>query len=399
MKLKSLIMFSAAALAFAACSNDNDGVNASIAEGTGMIEVKIINPSTRNISNPTLGGDEIKVAGGNMTVNLYTNGNTTTPARTATITPEEIADGTLTVKFWNIQNPTKITVSRNDGVEDYSAVQIDAASPAMQAEPTLIPVFGVANSGDITLTANSESPVLSDADNVVDEGATEADKSKKYQMYTATIQMTIPVARLEVSNLKHIVTTGDAQHAAADCRFSKLTITGVYLDNIRPTDGGTLTDYRFEDDALAGTATNTGAASVSPLKDAVPAEQNNFLTADAVWPAAVDGQAKAYAYNFYTEGTAVTDNPIFKVYFKEAVAAEGQDPVSQPRFAVIKKYVDAEGKDVVMQKGHIYRITDAQLEDKNITGNEDGETLYAVTVTVVEATWTPVDIKAVWEEY
>ena len=391
-------MFSAAALAFAACSNDEEGINAGVTDGTGMLAVKIVNPSSRGISNPTLGGDNITVGGGNLTVNLYTDGNTTTPARTATITADEIKNGTITVKFWNIENPTKVTVSRNGGVEDYSAVQINATTPAMQAEPTLIPVFGVANSDDITLTADNDSPVLSDDDKVIDEGATDADKTKKYQMYTATINMTIPVARLEVSNLKHIVTTGENSHNTTDCRYSKLTITGVYLDNVRPTDGGTLTDYRFEDNADAGTADGEGAASVSPLKDAVPSENSDFLAENAVWPAAVDNQAKAYAYNFYTEGKAVTDNPIFKVYFKEAVAADGQDPVSQPRFAVIKKYVDAEGEDVIMQKGHIYRITDAQLDDDNITGDESGKTLYGVTVTVVEAAWTPVDINAVWEE-
>ena len=55
MKLKSLIMFSAAALAFAACSNDNEVISTQPTEGTTTVSVKlnmpeIINPKIRKQS-------------------------------------------------------------------------------------------------------------------------------------------------------------------------------------------------------------------------------------------------------------------------------------------------------------------------------------------------------------
>lgn len=48
------------------------------------------------------------------------------------------------------------------------------------------------------------------------------------------------------------------------------------------------------------------------------------------------------------------------------------------------------------EPGHIYRITGAQLSDQNIVGDESGNTLYGVEVTVEEATWTVETITADW---
>ena len=46
--------------------------------------------------------------------------------------------------------------------------------------------------------------------------------------------------------------------------------------------------------------------------------------------------------------------------------------------------------------GTIYRITNAELVDGNIIGDESGNTLYGVEVTVKEAEWSVVDITADW---
>lgn len=393
MKLTKSLFLAFAGLGLFACSNEDVIDNGGVIDGTGAVTVKIVNPLTRSISNPTLGGDNIKVEGGDITVKLFEQGKENgEPVQTATIKASEIQKGITTVKFWNISNPGKITVSRNGGIEDYNETQINAGSPNMQAEPKLIPVFG--STTKFTLTANSESPALSDDDKYVDAGAKDEDKNKKFQMYTATVNMEIPVARLEISNIKHIVTTGETQHAKDDCKFSTLTIDGVYLDNVRPTFNAVPADYYFE----SGAGTGSG---VSPLKDAISGN-TDFMTENAVWPAAVEGQAKAYAYNFYApaEGDEATaaGNPIFKIYFKKATSSEPTKPVSEPRYAVIEKYLDGEGHEVIFRRGHIYRITNAQLNDENITGDESGETLYGITVTVVEAAWTPVDIEADWAE-
>ncbi len=381
MKLKSLIMFSAAALAFAACSNEEDmTAPAGFSDGTGAISVKVVNPATRTITDPSTGAT-IKVGGGDITVKLFNASGAEIDQ--AVIPAAQV--GTATVKFWNVQDPGEITVSRNGGVADYSTVSIVAETPAMQAEPELIPVYGSTKA--FTPTSSNESPALADDDNIIDGDKTqEADKNKKFQMYTATVEMEIPVARLEVSGIKHIVT---GKHESDDCKFATLSIDGVYLDNVKPTGAGVLTDYLFEEGA--------GTGVVAILKDAVDAEHNDFMLADAVWPA--DDQV--YAYNFYApaeddaEATAAS-NPAFKIYFKNATGSD--EPVSAPRYAVIENYMDIEGNPVVMKAGHIYRVVGGELTDENITGDEGGETLYGITVTVVEATWQAVDLTADWAE-
>ena len=44
------------------------------------------------------------------------------------------------------------------------------------------------------------------------------------------------------------------------------------------------------------------------------------------------------------------------------------------------------------------RITDVKLDDKNIIGDEEGNTLYGVDVTVKEAQWSIETITGQWEE-
>ena len=54
------------------------------------------------------------------------------------------------------------------------------------------------------------------------------------------------------------------------------------------------------------------------------------------------------------------------------------------------------GEITKFEPGHIYRITSAQLTDENIIGDEGGNTLYGVEVTVEEATWNVKTIEADW---
>ena len=91
MKLKSLIMFSAAALAFAACSNDEDVMNGSSFDGPGAVSVKI------------------------------TTADLTRMAGAATADGAVNIDGTLTVTLKGKKTPTSAT-------EDYvETIMIDAA--------------------------------------------------------------------------------------------------------------------------------------------------------------------------------------------------------------------------------------------------------------------------------
>lgn len=64
---------------------------------------------------------------------------------------------------------------------------------------------------------------------------------------------------------------------------------------------------------------------------------------------------------------------------------------------MITSYKQTSGAPITkFEPGHIYRITSAKLTDENIIGDEGGNTLYGVEVTVVEAEWTVETIDADW---
>ena len=201
-------------------------------------------------------------------------------------------------------------------------------------------------------------------------------------MYTTSVAVKIPVARLEVSGIKHVThPTSDE----ATCKYNTLTIDGIYLDKILATKGATsVTDYKYPE-VVGGEGVTAIPAPI--LWDEI---DGNFLTPNAVWPA---DSEQAYAFNFYPDAAQM---PILKIYFATATASDNKNPVTQPRYAVIKSYNgDPAFK---FEAGKIYRITDVTLSDKNIIGDEEGNNQYGVDVTVTEAQWTIVDTTAEWVE-
>lgn len=395
MRMNKFFMLGLAGLAFAACSNEEDAVNNSFPEGTGVVSVKLINPAlSRTITDPTGGtaGTTTIAIDGNLTVSLYEASDVTggvpnegaTP-KTITIAADEVSN-TTALKFWNVTNPGLITVSINGGEKSYASTAIETT--ALQCAPASIPAYG--ETTGFTLTGDTESPVIAN-DDKTEAGAVEGDQNKTYQLYTASVDMAIPVARLEVSGITHVTHAGAPDDV---CEYTTLTIAGAYMDNLY-TKGGTysetddkysdatvLQDYCWDEDGDLG----TGIDAV--LKDAIPGEASarSFLT--GTWPAEGD----AFAYNFY----AGSENPVFKIYFDTSVGSG--DPRPAPRFAMVTKYVDADGDEVTFENGKIYRITKAELADGNIIGDEGGNTLYGVVVTVTEATWSIVDINAEWAD-
>ena len=74
MKMNKFFMLGLAGLAFAACNNEEDVVNNSFPDGTGVVSVKLINPAlTRTITDPTDGtaGTTTIAIEGSLTVSLY----------------------------------------------------------------------------------------------------------------------------------------------------------------------------------------------------------------------------------------------------------------------------------------------------------------------------------------
>ena len=73
--------------------------------------------------------------------------------------------------------------------------------------------------------------------------------------------------------------------------------------------------------------------------------------------------------------------------------------MATPRYTNrIDIHLEVNGAPIVLLAGHVYRITDVQLEDKNISGGEGGDELWGVTVTVREAAWQVETTYADWAE-
>lgn len=364
MRFSKSLFLAFAGLGLFACSNEEVVPEGGSMDGNGVVEVKIVTPNSmsRTLVDATPGndGDKVQVKG-----TLYVKLTAAEGGATKEVVLGEDATGTTTLKFWGVQNPTKIEAWVNDGdkVGDGTSI-INASAPAMQAMPEAIPAYG--SSETFTLT-----------------GRMETNEGKSYEMYTTSVAVKIPVARLEVSGIKHVThPTSDEEN----CKYNTLTIDGIYLDKILATKGATsVTDYKYPE-VVGGEGVTAIPAPI--LWDEI---DGDFLATGAVWPA-VAVPAQAYAFNFYPSETM----PILKIYFANATAVDDNNPVSQPRYAVIKSYNgDSAFK---FEAGKIYRITDVTLSDKNIIGDEEGNNQYGVDVTVTEAQWTIVDTTAEWVE-
>lgn len=382
MKTNKLFMLGLAGLAFTACSSDEDVTTQSkLPAGKGAVTINITSPElTRAIEAGTT-ANSVDVTGPvKITLEATKGGNT------IELTSEQLADNS-TVTFWNVENPTKVTVSMNDGKASYTS---DAPTVFTQA-PAAIPAYG--ETSLFTLTSNTGSPTVGGSDYEAGANADGTDDSKIYQLYTATVQLAIPVARLEVSGIQHVLSADG--HLADDCAYQTLTIAGVYLDNVYATGSGVTysngsfpcvsgiapTDYSYNG------ADGTGIEAI--LKDA--ATETNFLAVDGVWPTA----GNAYSYYFFG-ADGVNNMPKFKIYFDTSLAKDKDHPLPAPRYAMITSYKKDGVELTKFEPGHIYRIISAKLTDENIIGDEGGNTLYGVEVTVEEATWTVETITADW---
>lgn len=384
MKFSKSLLWAFAGLGLYACSNEEVVDNTQLPDGVGAVTINIVSPS---MSRAIVDGTTVTTVPvtGNVTISL----EATTGSGSIDLSTEELAEQS-SVTFWNVKEPKKITVSMNGGKASY----VGEAPTIFTSAPAEVPAYGEVGQNAITLSSTTSSPGKEGGANY-ETGANSGDENKTYQLYTASVKLAIPVARLEVSGIQHITDT----HAATACAYNTLTIAGVYLDNVYATGAGVTyasgafpcatgapTDYSYD-----GTH-GTGTAAI--LKDA--ATVTDFLTANQTWP---ETAGKAYAYYFYGADGA-GNLPIFKIYFNQSEAKDATHPLPAPRYAMITSYKQtAENGGAQITKfepGHIYRITSAKLTDENIIGDEGGNTLYGVEVTVEEAAWTVETIDAEW---
>lgn len=369
--LKSLFML-CAGLSFCACSSDNEP---QFPEGTGAVTVKIVPPQTR-ADDASATADE-QVVNGDIKL-ILTHNSGVTEERTITYSDGSYTgtnvtkDGDeLAVVFYNVVNPTKLTASMNGGVVSYDAVSIVETEPAMQATPESIPVYG-------------ETATFVKSGSVINDG------NKDYVEYTASIQLQIPVARLEIQ-----VGVGNSFDG-----FSSVSLAGAYLDKVKPTDAGAVTDYYLQyDNSQTKKADGTDEDAYAILCD-------NYMTAEATLGneakvlhgtgavSVLPAENKYYAYNFYA-GT----NPEFKLCLK-VVGSDAQNPIPGIQYAIVNEFLDSSSAAVTFEAGKIYRVTNLTLNGTNIQVDESGAELqYALTATVEQAKWTVVtNVNGSWAQ-
>lgn len=347
-------------MAFAACSNEGE-VNG-IIEGTGMVEVTIQSPATKAVQTATTGNSVI--VGGDITVEVTHDGGILSKViqRNSNDTDDQT---NYSVKFYNVINPTKVVAYCNDGDEVYGAEDISIAESILQSEPQSIPAYAEATLSAADINGEMENP----------------EDGKVYQRYTKNLALQIPVARLELKGVKHVDEDGS-------CKFETLSINGVYLNNIYATKNATTAT-----DTYSWNENSTEGGTNFPILYDVVGEfgVGRDFTKGTAFP---EETGKAFAYNFF----AGTDKelPELKIYFNTATASSVDDPVTQPRYAIVKSYKKDNQPITEFTPGTIYRITNVELDDEYIGPNESGETVYGVEVTVEEATWSVMDITADW---
>lgn len=396
MKLTKSLFLAFAGLGLFACSNEDVADNGGAQfKGNGAVAVKIVSPDllTRNAGGATDGvaGSSVAIEGDLVITltgkTLDAEGNPTVPyEQSITIDASKLKsaseESATILKFWNIAVPEKLTASINGGEVDYKSVDLST----LQVAAANVPAYGETTNFIKKSDSEGQSPILGEDNDTkedgTEQGAEDGDATKVYEMYEASVTMAIPVARLEVSNITHV------KHAATDedpCIYTELKADGAYLDGYTtqgskytgasfPNSVGIAGDFSF--DGIHGTGDKSGLIDELGKPLSFMAEQT------------LPGP---FTYNFYANGT----NPVFKLYFGTAKGTN----IIEPRYAMVTKYKDATThEEVTFQNGHIYRIVGATLYDKNIIGDEGGNTLFGVEVTVEEATWTLHTIEADWAE-
>lgn len=379
MKVNKFLMLGIAGLAFAACSNDENVTGGNI-DGNGMVEISIVSPATKAIDDASTGSSI--VVGGTITVEVYSGEDLQGTATISRDTPDDDEQQTYTARIYDVSNPTKVVAYVNDGKAVYDDVDIEITdAKLLDINPVNIPAYGETALSAANLSGEMEKP----------------ETGVIYDRYVASVALKIPVARLELANLKHKEHDDVDSEEKGDCKFSTLKINGVYLNNIyvKKNDATPTATYSWNETSVEG------EGNFPILYDLVGVfgEGENFLQTQLVEEqneyVSFPGEGQAFAYNIFAgEGKAL---PELRVYFNEAESTS--EELKEPRYAIVTSYKDAQGQPITsFEPGVIYRITNAELQDKNIGPNEDGEDVYGVEVTVTEASWTVTDIKADWVE-
>ena len=347
-------MLGLAGLAFAACSNDDEVSSAGL-DGDAVVRVNIVTAgSTRAVDTPVAGedlsGQAVVVKSVKLILTAEKGGDTKDFSSL-----DQINNPEKPVIFEGVRNPSKLEVFINGGKAENLTLQ-EVVETGLAA-----PMYAAKTGAEFG------------------EPVDEKSNGKTVKTYKVTLNPQHETALVEFSGIKH------ADHQGKPCAFKTITLDGIFMDNIQTAEGGDRATYESWELAKKG----------APTFEVI---NEDFMTPDKVWPAAVEQQAKCYAYNMFPGTCAslvlaasnITANEGFDVLFDKGYARVARyklymDGINEDWKAELG--ADAKGYITEFKAGYVYRIKNIVVPDEawgpTPAGGED------VNVLVVEVTVNP----------
>ena len=340
MKISKYFMVAAASIMMFGCAKeDNNGPKF---DGPVALSIKIAAPelNSKAAVDPTavtmITYEKVKVK-----LNAASGDNVNTWVE---LDAEQVDPSGEGYTFWNVDTPESVEVSINGGAESYEGLTNFEGKAA-----TEVPVYGKSSKFTFVGTATNN--------------------GTQYDEYEITVDAKIPVARLELSGIRH-----KAHEEVKDCKYSALT-----LDKITIMDAVAAGSYNEETNVFDGTAATT--KDLEESVEALETTGNDFLAAGAVFP--VTG--KCYAFNMFSG--------MPKVRFEGVCSTKDGVLTGALRYAFVTKFVNTTTQEEITTflPGNIYRMTSIEIPDDAYTSDPEGNTLVAVTVFVTVQPWTVVN--------
>lgn len=401
MKLKSLIMFSAAALAFAACSNDNEVISTQPTEGTTTVSVKLNMPEIINNMGTRMGtgiaaaaetpgttGQTTPVDVKSATVVLNSISADEPTTQIITLTADQMNNMTEDgIKFTNVIAPRSIEVYVNCGEND-EALKADLSIDDANKCGLAVPLYKEVTTADT---------------NVADDGCAFVWNAEEEQ-YDVTVTLEPRYARMEVSKISH-----DTNHES--CIFTAATFKGLFLNNVLTQEVGSATTSVMTENAwdllpridyyesptwskAEGVYAGTGAQAQWPAEEGYCYPYSVFEGVPPTLVFCVNNATLADNYIINGWGGTASDYLYAVVStYKLATPLKGEDNA-----ALREKYgVADDGETIsVFKKGNIYQITDIAIPDKAWNPTPTPPAEYTVVATVKVLPWTIVEGTVEW---
>ncbi len=248
--------------------------------------------------------------------------------------------------FWNVEGQTSVEVRVNGGKPNYTSLD------------------GLANLTPANMAVYGKTETFTRTDVIEGEGA---NAGKQYDLYTATVEAKIPVARVEISGITHV------DEAEKECDYKTLTLNNIEFVGVHNA-----ANYPY--------TTATGNVTLAAATDEALLEYNFLAEGEGaggydVYP--TDGSC--HAFNMFQ--TQMGENTLLRFDF-EGESKDGAIIAGSDRYAVVKTINGEE--NFTFEAGKVYTITDVQIADGDITSDPTGNTSVAVNVIVTVQKWTVV---------